>query len=236
MSSRSKRGKQIEKQLYKNLRRLGVPRKQIFRNIYVPKYDGKFAEVDLVVLSKKGLLVFECKNFYGKIYGDGRKATWYKCSAGKRYPFVNPVIQNAGHIKYLLKYFHKLGLLPAYSFIVVSKNGEWITKNINPKICFVRDFGDSRGFRGCGNSSSHGDSVNSGGFGDFMKRYRSLNNSPIIAKNYNTIMSELKSMEYGGRLIGKGFFSAPGRRWLRIRHSLSVKTNSWKWKLKGRKF
>ncbi|MBR3233328.1 NERD domain-containing protein [Candidatus Saccharibacteria bacterium] len=198
MNAKSKSGKATEKQLYKNLRHLGVPKKQIFRNVYVPKYDGKFAEIDLLVLSKKGLLVFECKNFQGKIYGDGHKATWYKCSAGKRYPFVNPVIQNAGHIKYLLKYFHKLGLLPVYSFIVVGENGKWMTKNIRKEICFVRQFSD------------------------FSKRYSSLENSPIIAQNYYSIMSELKGMKLG--LFKK------------VAHSRSVRRNSRKWRKRGRLF
>lgn len=194
--------------LYKNLRRLGVPRKQIFRNVYVPKYNGKFTEVDLIVLSKKGLLVFECKNFYGRIYGDGRNATWYKCSAGKRYPFVNPVIQNAGHIKYLLKYFHKMGLLPAYSFIVVGENGDWRIKNIRKDICFVKSFSD------------------------FSKYYRGLNDSPLIAQNFYTIMNDLKLMERGS----KGTRFSP--RWIfrRTIHSLSVRKNSRKWKKRGRLF
>lgn len=35
-----------------------VPEAQILRNVYIPTNDGKTPEIDLLVVSKKGLLVF----------------------------------------------------------------------------------------------------------------------------------------------------------------------------------
>ncbi|MBQ7529857.1 NERD domain-containing protein, partial [bacterium] len=45
------------------------------RNVYIRTPNGT-TEIDLIVLSRKGLLVFECKNYNGNIYGDGRRKKW----------------------------------------------------------------------------------------------------------------------------------------------------------------
>ena len=47
--------------------KIHVPEKQILRNVYIPTANGKTSEIDILVVSKKGLLVFECKNYAGNI-------------------------------------------------------------------------------------------------------------------------------------------------------------------------
>lgn len=173
-----RKGSGTERYLYRELRKAGVPKRQIFRNVYVPKYDRKYAEIDVLVISKKGFLVFECKDYSGKIYGDGKKATWTKYLGGRKYPFLNPIIQNAGHIKYLLKYFRRFGYYRAASFIVPSVAGEWNLKNIRKDVYFLQRKGD------------------------FMRAYRKLPDCPEVAIKFETIISELKKMEkmsYVGR-------------------------------------
>jgi len=60
-------GKSGERILYKTLlKQLQIPEKYILRNVYVPTEDGNTSEIDILVISSKGLLVFECKN-YAKI-------------------------------------------------------------------------------------------------------------------------------------------------------------------------
>lgn len=55
-------GSSGEQITYINLRdKIHVPEKQILRNVYIPTADGKTSEIDLLVVSRKGLLVFECK-------------------------------------------------------------------------------------------------------------------------------------------------------------------------------
>lgn len=58
-----------ERFLYRELIRLGVPESQIFRNVYIPVHDktNKTTEIDLLVLSKKGILVFEHKTYQGTV-------------------------------------------------------------------------------------------------------------------------------------------------------------------------
>lgn len=46
-----------------------------FRNLYVP-YQGKYAEIDLVMLHERGLFVFENKNYSGWIFGDEKSLKW----------------------------------------------------------------------------------------------------------------------------------------------------------------
>lgn len=67
-------GKSGEQIIYRTLiDQIYVPENQILRNVYVPTADGKTSEIDLLVVSKKGLLVFECKNYAGNVYGDAQR-------------------------------------------------------------------------------------------------------------------------------------------------------------------
>ena len=67
-------GKSGEQIVYRTLiDQIHVPENQILRNVYVPTTGGKTSEIDLLVVSKKGLLVFECKNYAGNIYGDAQR-------------------------------------------------------------------------------------------------------------------------------------------------------------------
>lgn len=67
-------GKSGEQIVYRLLvDKIHVPENQILRNVYVPTEDGKTSEIDILVVSKKGLLVFECKNYAGNIYGDAKR-------------------------------------------------------------------------------------------------------------------------------------------------------------------
>ncbi len=62
----AKKGAGTEKFLYHELRHAGVPKKQIFRNVYVPTYDGKYTEIDVLVLSKKGFWFLNVKIIVGR--------------------------------------------------------------------------------------------------------------------------------------------------------------------------
>lgn len=101
-------------------------------NLYIPKPDGQTTEIDILMISRSGIFVYESKNYSGWIFGDERRRYWYQTlyagrgrSAHKE-PFYNPVMQNAGHIRHLKKILGQD--IPIMSVIVFSDRCE--LKNI----------------------------------------------------------------------------------------------------------
>jgi len=75
-------------------------------NLYVPKNDKENTEIDALLITSKGLFVFESKNYNGWIFGDEASHNWTQVLPARRrqshrIPFYNPIIQNAQHIKHL---------------------------------------------------------------------------------------------------------------------------------------
>lgn len=101
-------------------------------NLYIPKANGQTTEIDILMISRNGIFVYESKNYSGWIFGDERRRYWYQTLyAGRRRrahkePFYNPVMQNAGHIRHLKKILGQD--IPIMSVIVFSDRCE--LKNI----------------------------------------------------------------------------------------------------------
>ena len=51
---------------------------RILRNVYIPKRNGEFSEIDVLLLHETGVYVFESKNLSGSIYGDADKPHWLR--------------------------------------------------------------------------------------------------------------------------------------------------------------
>lgn len=103
--------------------------KKFLSNCYLPKEDGTFTEVDLILLHESGIYVIESKNYSGWIFGKDYEQYWTQ-SFGRRKSqrsrFFNPIIQNAVHVKWLREYIGKD--FPIYSYIVFGDHCE--LKNI----------------------------------------------------------------------------------------------------------
>lgn len=75
-------------------------------NLYLPKPNGETTEVDLIMITKRGILAFESKNYSGWIFGDEYAQNWCqtlpagKGKTNKEY-FYNPIMQNRTHIRRL---------------------------------------------------------------------------------------------------------------------------------------
>lgn len=83
------KGKEGERIIYRTLvDQIHVPENQILRNVYVPTANGKTSEIDLLVISKKGILLFECKNYAGNIYGDAKRNKWIQYLGKKKAIFI----------------------------------------------------------------------------------------------------------------------------------------------------
>lgn len=92
-------------------------------NLYVPTPDGTTTEVDAVYITKKGVFVFESKDYSGWIFGSDTQKQWMQTfKSGKKQPFPNPIWQNDTHIKYLAQFLK--WKIPFFSFIVFSNECE----------------------------------------------------------------------------------------------------------------
>jgi len=129
--TKSNRGTDSERDLVLKLLKHDVPAQTIFHDLYVKKYNGDFSQIDLVVATKVGIIVFEVKDYSGWIFGDGRYTQWTKVLAyGKeKYRFYNPIMQNNKHIEDLRKRLKQFENIPFYSIVVFY--GNCVLKDIN---------------------------------------------------------------------------------------------------------
>ena len=105
------------------------------RNVYVPKENGETSEIDLVYITKKGIFVFESKNYSGWIFGDDDGAYWTaSLPNGQKNRFYNPIRQNRSHLKWLSRYLE--GGVPLFSIIVFSERCE--LKKVTVKSADIR--------------------------------------------------------------------------------------------------
>lgn len=127
-------GNSGERILYNSLiKKFHIPEEQIFRNLYVPTRNGKTSEIDLIVISKKGLLVFECKNYGGNIYGDARRTNWIQYIGNQKNYFYSPLLQNKNHVKHLKAFLAKNKIdVPITPIIATITRGTWKVRNLNP--------------------------------------------------------------------------------------------------------
>ena len=112
------RGTSSEKHLILTLLKHGINSGAIFHDLYIFKPDGKTTQVDVVVATSVGIIVFEVKDYSGWIYGKGNQQKWTQVlSYGReKYRFYNPVLQNKSHISQLQRILKEN--VPFYSVIV----------------------------------------------------------------------------------------------------------------------
>lgn len=90
---------------FKELEYLEKEGSKFLFNLYMPKDDGTTTEIDVVVITLSGILVCESKNYSGWIFGSEFQKYWMqtlpKGRKSHKTTFLNPIIQNKGHIKWL---------------------------------------------------------------------------------------------------------------------------------------
>jgi hypothetical protein len=100
------KGKRGEYLLYRHLKRKNDQAKWLF-NLYIPRNDGRTTEIDALMIHPSGIYVFESKNYAGWIFGNASRKEWTQCIKPKenaktqKYRFLNPLLQNNIHVKYL---------------------------------------------------------------------------------------------------------------------------------------
>jgi len=116
--TRFNRGTRSERDLIIRLLKEGVSSENIFHDLYIEKKDGTYSQIDIVVLTEKGVVVIEVKDFSGWIFGFGNNEKWVHILGKMKYPFYNPIFQNEGHIRYLKNKLNVHDNIPFYSLIV----------------------------------------------------------------------------------------------------------------------
>ena len=113
------RGTGTERDLVLTLLKSGVPKETIFHDLYLKKSNGKYCQVDVVVATSVGIIVFEIKRYSGWIFGTGYQKQWTQVLAFglEKHRFYNPVIQNKTHIENLKRQLNQ-GNVPFFSVIV----------------------------------------------------------------------------------------------------------------------
>lgn len=162
-------GKSGERVLYTTLvHDFGIPEKQILRNVYIPTKKSETSEIDVLVLSKKGIFVFECKNYGGHIYGDARRRKWIQYLGNNKSYFYNPLMQNRNHVKHLKEY---LGIdVPIVPLVTTITRGKWNIFNCDDKDLIL-------------------------GFNCHLKDiYNGMPESELMKSNFGTILHKLKPL------------------------------------------
>lgn len=77
----------------------------ILIDFYVPKKD-KVTQIDLLVLSRKGIFVIEVKRWAGKIFGNKSNRHWWQIKPNGKNNLCNPILQNKMHIDFLAQYLN----------------------------------------------------------------------------------------------------------------------------------
>lgn len=133
------RGEWSERRVILKLLKEGINPKAIFHDLYIQKPSGEYTQVDVVVATKAGIIVFEVKDYSGWIFGNEYQKYWTQLLAyGKeKHRFYNPVMQNAGHIQAIRQCLLQNPDIPIYSVIVFFGNSEFKHVTCNADNTFV---------------------------------------------------------------------------------------------------
>ena len=98
------------------LKNIGFEEKQIFFNLYVPNGEN-YTQIDVLVVCKIGIIVFEVKDYNSAIFGGIDEKYWHHTYISyDTYQMYNPIIQNANHISCLKKHFSGFNMLNVVVF------------------------------------------------------------------------------------------------------------------------
>ena len=109
--------------IYRHLKKMRGEKRWLF-NVYLPREGGRTTEIDVLLIHESGIYVFESKNYAGWIFGTENQKVWTQClkpsekARTRKYHFLNPIMQNNLHLRWLRHQIDKSDELPIYSVIV----------------------------------------------------------------------------------------------------------------------
>lgn len=139
-----KRGTKSEQQLVIKLLRNKFDSSQLFHDIYLEKNKHNYCQIDLVLITNVGIIVFEVKDYKGWIFGSGNKKNWTQVLAyGKlKYKLYNPIEQNAKHVSHLKNNLLQFEKIPFFSIIVFYGSCELKSIDNIPENTFIVKYYD----------------------------------------------------------------------------------------------
>lgn len=109
---------------YKKLKGYEKKGAKFLFNVYLPRENEETTEIDVLMMAPSGLYVFESKNYSGWIFGDEKSKTWTQTlpqgRKSRKEHFLNPIMQNKLHIKWLKNFLEDENIL-VHSVIVFSE-------------------------------------------------------------------------------------------------------------------
>lgn len=113
----------------------GIPGTKAYRNVYIPLRGGRTAEIDILLVSAKGVVAIEVKGFGGAITGSAVRWEWTRTRRGKRsggierLKFYNPVRQSDAHLRAVSRYL-RVPLASCHGLVVFSDRA--VLKKVPP--------------------------------------------------------------------------------------------------------
>ena len=106
------------------------PNFHLLNNVTLPFQDGT-TQIDHILISTKGIFVFETKHYSGLIYGSEQSKQWLQTIYRMKNRFQNPIHQNYRHIKAIQQILDFLPKEQIHSVVVFS--GSAMFKSDLPK-------------------------------------------------------------------------------------------------------
>lgn len=137
--TKSHRGTKTERELVLKLLKAGFPAQTIFHDLYLRNRDGNYSQIDLVLATKAGIIVFEVKKYSGWIFGTGNQNKWTQVLAyGKqKYYFYNPIFQNKKHVENIKTALTDFQNIPFFSVVVFFGDCEFRDVSFIPNNTFL---------------------------------------------------------------------------------------------------
>lgn len=117
--SRSLKGKFGEMRVAAKLSRLPGQEYKVINDLMLQS-GGHSTQIDHIVISVYGIFVIETKNYKGWIYGGENSEFWTQNIYGHKSQLRNPLWQNQGHIKAIIRLLELPELIPVYSIVAFS--------------------------------------------------------------------------------------------------------------------
>lgn len=111
------RGRTGEARVHRQLRRCF---EAVRSDGYLRTRSGGLTQIDHLALTPKGILVVETKHYAGKVYGQGDGRYWRQFLGRREHRFLNPLHQNAGHVRAVRLALKAYPDVPVLSYVVFS--------------------------------------------------------------------------------------------------------------------